>query len=295
MTDDAGRLTGQAHGTRSLVNRILDQPWLLVTPLLVLLVAVFFLPIAWFFIQAVAESNLSLVDQIRAVFLSPDIQYVLWNTNVIALIVTLTVLAMAYPIAYVLTYSKKFVFTLIIICVVVPYFTSVVVRTYSWMVILGRNGILNQWLLQWGIIDKPLDLMYNQFSVIIGISYVLLPYLVLTLFSTMKGIDYNLIRAAQSMGASGFYTFWRIFFPLSMPGLISGCLIVFILAIGFFITPALMGGAEDVMIAMLIQREIELNLNWPMAAMLSLGLLVVTLVLYAIYYRYTNLERMLNK
>ncbi len=276
-------------------SRLLDQPWLLVTPLLGLLVFVFFLPIGWFLFQAISESSLSLVDQVRSVLLSPNISYVLWNTNLIALIVTLTVLLMAYPIAYALAYSNKLFFTLIIISVIVPYFTSVVVRTYSWMVILGRNGILNQLLLNWGVIDQPLELMYNRMGVIIGMSYVLLPYLVLTLFSAMKGIDYNLIRAAQSMGASGTYTFLKVFLPLSMPGLISGCLIVFILAIGFFITPALMGGAEDVMIAMLIQREIELNLNWPVAAMLSLALLAVTLVLYAIYYRYTNLERMLGK
>lgn len=276
-------------------RHMLDQPWLLLTPLLGLLVFVFFLPIGWFLFQAISESDLSLMEQLNSVLLSPDISYVLWNTNLIALIVTLTVLLMAYPIAYVLAYSNKLFFTLIIISVIVPYFTSVVVRTYSWMVLLGRNGILNQLLLNSGVIDQPLELMYNRTGVIIGMSYVLLPYLVLTLFSAMKGIDYNLIRAAQSMGASGTYTFLKVFLPLSMPGLISGCLIVFILAIGFFITPALMGGAEDVMIAMLIQREIELNLNWPVAAMLSLALLAVTLVLYAIYYRYTNLDRMLGK
>lgn len=280
---------------RTSVARLLDRPSLFLIPLLALLIGVFFLPILWFFIQAVRESELSLFEQARQVFASPDIQYVLWNTNFNAAIVTLTVLAMAYPIAYVLTYCRRAAFTLILICVIVPYFTSVVVRTYSWMVILGRNGIINQWLINAGLINEPLDLMYNQFAVIVGMSYVLLPYLVLTLYSSMKGIDFNLIRAAQSMGASGLYTFIWIFFPLSMPGLVSGSLIVFILAIGFFITPALMGGTSDVMIAMLIQREIELNLNWPMAAMLSIALLAVTLVLYAIYYRYTSLERMLNR
>src|SRR5690606_6659399 len=119
-----------------------------------------------------SESNLSLMEQLNSVLLSPDISYVLWNTNLIALIVTLTVLLMAYPIAYVLAYSNKLFFTLIIISVIVPYFTSVVVRTYSWMVLLGRNGILNQLLLNSGVIDQPLDLMYNRTGVIIGMSYV---------------------------------------------------------------------------------------------------------------------------
>lgn len=267
----------------------------LLLPLLGLLLLVFFLPIVWFFYKALSESSAPLLQQIQEVVFSPDISYVLWNTNWIALVVTLLVLLIAYPIAYTLAHSRKLFFTLIIISVIVPYFTSVVVRTYSWMVILGRNGLLNQALLNLGVIDEPLNLIYNRFGVIVGMTYVLLPYLVLTLFSAMKGIDPNLLRAAHSMGASKSYTFRRIYLPLSMPGLISGCLIVFILAIGFFITPALMGGTEDVMIAMLIQREIELNLNWPLAAMLSLLLLAVTMVLYAVYYRYTNLERMLAK
>ena len=277
------------------LSSLLDKPWLLITPLLSLLVLVFLLPIIWFLVQAISESPLSFVEQLKAVFPSSDVLYVIWTTNSISVIVTLSVLLISFPIAYVLAFSRRLFFTLIIISVIVPYFTSVVVRTYSWMVILGRNGILNQLLLDWGIIDTPLDLMYNRLGVIIGIAYVMLPYLVLTLYSAMKGIDHNLMRAAYSMGASGSYTFWRVFLPLTAPGIISGCLIVFILSVGFFITPALMGGSQDVMIAMLIQREIELNLNWAMAAMLSIVLLTVTLILYALYYRYTNLERMLGR
>ena len=125
-------------------------------------------------------------------------------------------------------------------------------------------------------------------------AYVLLPYLVLTLYATMKGIDPSLLRAARGLGAGGFYIFRRVYLPLTLHGVFSGCLIVFILAIGFFITPALMGGPSDVMIAMLIEREVELTLNWPLAAIMSLFLLVVTLVLYSIYYRFANIERMMG-
>src|SRR5699024_3955867 len=207
-------------------SSLLDKPWLLITPLLSLLVLVFLLPIIWFLVQAISESPLSFVEQLKAVFLSSDVLYVIWTTNSISVIVTLSVLLISFPIAYVLAFSRRLFFTLIIISVIVPYFTSVVVRTYSWMVILGRNGILNQLLLDWGIIDTPLDLMYNRLGVIIGIAYVMLPYLVLTLYSAMKGIDHNLMRAAYSMGASGSYTFWRVFLPLTAPGIISGCLIV---------------------------------------------------------------------
>lgn len=268
---------------------------LFLLPLLAMLLFLFVLPIGSFLFKTINESNLSFYQQITSILLSPSIAYVIWNTIVISLAVTLTVLIVAYPISYVMTFSKKIAFTLILICIVIPYFTSVVVRTYSWMVILGQNGVLNQFLLHFGIINEPLKLMYTRFSVIVGMVYVLLPYLVLTLFASMKGVDLSLLRAAHGMGASNTYTFFRIFLPLTVPGVISGSLIVFILSAGFFITPALMGGNKDVMIAMLIQREIEFNLNWPVAAILSLGLLVVTLTLYSLYYRFTNLQRMLGQ
>ena len=124
--------------------------------------------------------------------------------------------------------------------------------------------------------------------------YVLLPYMVLTLYATMKAIDPSLMRAARGLGAGGSYAFRRVYLPLSMHGVISGSLIVFILAIGFFITPALMGGPEDVMIAMLIERSVEILFDWPSAAMMSVLLLVATLVLYAIYYRVTDVRRMMG-
>src|SRR5690606_5763249 len=186
---------------------------------------------------------------------------VAWKTIWISLLVTLLALVTAYPIAYTLTRSGPLAFTVIIICVIVPYFTSIIVRTYSWMIILGTKGVVNEFLIYIGLIDKPLALMYNMVGVVIGMTYVLLPYFVLTLFSTMKGIDMWLVQAGRSMGASIFYVFRKVFFPLSMPGIVSGFLIVYILAVGFFITPALMGGPSDVMMAMLIQRNIEVTMK----------------------------------
>ncbi|MDR3454986.1 MAG: ABC transporter permease, partial [Rhodoferax sp.] len=184
--------------------------------------------------------------------------------------------------------------TLVIFCVVVPYFTSIIVRTYSWMVLLGRTGLINQALQNFGLTHAPVALLYNKTGIVIGMTYVLLPYMVLTLFAAMKSIDSNLLRAARGMGASGFMTFWRIYLPLSLHGVISGALIVFILSIGFFITPALMGGPSDVMVAMLIERSVEITLDWPAAAVMSLFLLAVTLVLYAIYYRVTDVRRLMG-
>jgi ABC-type spermidine/putrescine transport system permease subunit I len=183
---------------------------------------------------------------------------------------------------------------MVLFCIIVPYFTSVIVRTYSWMVLLGRNGIVNQLLLGSGLVDAPVALLYNKTGILIGMTYVLLPYMILTLYAAMKAIDPSYMRAAHALGASRTYAFRHVYLPLSAHGAISGCLIVFILAIGFFITPALMGGPSDVMIAMLIERSVEIMLDWPSAAIMSLLLLALTLVLYAIYYRVTDVRRMMG-
>jgi len=159
---------------------------------------------------------------------------------------------------------------------------------------LGEHGLVNDVLAAAGLINAPLPLMYNRLGVLIGMSYVLLPYMVLTLYAAMRSIDPNLLRAAAGLGASGFYTFRRVYFPLSLPGVLSGALIVYILSIGFFITPALMGGQHDIMIAMLIDRELEVAVDWPAAALMSLSLLVVTLGLYAAYYRVTDVRRLIG-
>ncbi|MBZ8131844.1 ABC transporter permease [Afifella sp. IM 167] len=284
-------------GAARRIRLISLDPGFLLLPLLLLLVCVFVLPTFWFFVNSLRETGDSFSQVVKTIFTvltSATIREVIINTNWIAFVVTLVSLLVAYPLAYVMSRARGLVLSLMVACVVLPYFTSVIVRTYSWMVILGRNGIVNDALLGLGIISSPLQLMYNTTSVVIGMSYVLLPYLVLTLYSSMKAIDPRLLQAARSMGASGFYTFRRIYLPLTLNGIFSGCLIVFILAVGFFITPALMGGPRDVMIAMLIEREVELTLNWPLASIMSLFLLLITLVLYAIYYRFANLQKMMG-
>jgi putative spermidine/putrescine transport system permease protein len=218
----------------------------------------------------------------------------LGTTNWIALIVTVTVLLIGYPIAYYLTTASGPGVSIVVLSIVLPYFTSIIVRTFSWMVLLGEHGLINDLLRASGLIDQPLSLMYNRLGVLIGMSYVLLPYMVLTLYAAMRGIDPSLMRAAEGLGASGFYTFRRVYFPLSLHGVLSGALIVYILSIGYFITPALMGGQHDIMIAMLIDRSLEVAVDWPSAALMSLTLLVVTLVLYAVYYRVTDIRRLIG-
>jgi ABC-type spermidine/putrescine transport system permease subunit I len=260
----------------------------LIYPVLAFLGIFFVLPIVWFFAKSAVDFDGSFTAMLLETFTSPMFMTVAWKTVWISLLVTLLALLAAYPVAYTLSRAASFRFTLIIICVVLPYFTSIIVRTYSWMIILGTKGVINNFLVGMGLIEKPLNLMYNMTGVVIGMTYVLLPYFVLTLYSAMKGIDMWLVQAARSMGASNFYAFRKVFFPLSMPGIISGFLIVYILAVGFFITPALMGGPNDIMMAMLIQRNIEVTMDWPLASALSLAI-------YAVYCRYTDLDKMLGK
>ncbi|GAB2889451.1 ABC transporter permease [Paralcaligenes sp. KSB-10] len=267
----------------------------LIYPVLAFLLIFFVCPIVWFFIKSALDYDGSFALKLYQTFTSPLFIAVTWKTVWISLLVTILALLAAYPIAYSLTRAGPLSFTLIIICVIVPYFTSIIVRTYSWMIILGTHGVINRLLISVGIIDKPITLIYNMVGVVIGMTYVLLPYFVLTLYSAMKSIDPWLIQAGRSMGASNSYVFRKVFLPLSVPGIISGFLIVYILAIGFFITPALMGGPNNVMMAMLIQRNIEITMDWALASALSLFLLFITLIIYAFYCKYTDLDKMLGQ
>ncbi|WP_196906276.1 ABC transporter permease [Candidatus Symbiopectobacterium sp. 'North America'] len=179
-----------------------------------------------------------------------------------------------------------------IVIIIIPHFTSVLVRIYAWMVLLGSDGFVNQVLRALGLIDTRLKLMYTPLGVLIGMTYILLPYMVLALYSVMRGIDPQLLRVAYSLGASRFRAFWRIFLPLSLPGVAAGSLLVFILSIGFFVTPALMGSPRDTMIAMVIENQLEVYFNWGFASALSALLLLCTLLLFWVYVRVVGLERL---
>jgi len=274
-----------------------DRTLLLMLPAIAMLIFMFLVPLVLFFVRTFTEfdgTTAEFIDQARELLLSQAYLTALGTTNWISLIVTVTTLLVGYPIAYYLTTATGVGVSIVVLSIVLPYFTSIIVRTFSWMVLLGEHGLVNDTLLATGLIITPLPLMYNRLGVLIGMSYVLLPYMVLTLYAAMRAIDPSLLRASAGLGASGFYTFWRVYLPLSLHGVVSGALIVYILSIGFFITPALMGGQHDVMIAMLIDRALEVAIDWPSAALMSLTLLLVTLALYAVYYRVTDIRRLIG-
>lgn len=263
---------------------------LLLVPALVVLLALFVYPMLGILERSIYKDAWTLAFYRQALG-EPVYLTVMGLTFRTAALVTLLCLALGYPLAYVLASASPRVGRLLLIVVILPFFTSLIVRTYAWMVLLGRNGIVNDYLIALGLTDRPVKLLYNQAGVLIGMTYILLPFMVLTVFSVMRGIDRGLIRAAHSLGASRWQAFRRVFLPLSLPGVAGGTLLVFILSLGFFITPRLMGGPSDVMIAMLIEHEVEFTLNWPFASALAVILLAITLVGFGLYHRAVRLDR----
>jgi putative spermidine/putrescine transport system permease protein len=265
---------------------------LVLLPAVLVLAALFVYPLLGIADRSVYKPRVGYtLDYYAQIWRVPVYLTVIWRTFETSALVTLLCLALGYPLAYLLATLRPRVAQLLIIVVILPFFTSIIVRTYAWMVLLGRHGIVNEYLAWLGLTDAPLPLLYNKGGVLIGMTYVLLPYMVLTVYSVMRGIEPAFIRAAHSLGASRWQAFRKVFLPLSLPGIAGGTLLVFILSLGFFITPALMGGPSDVMIAMLIEREVEFTLNWSFASALAVILLVLTLIGFIGYNRIVRLER----
>jgi ABC-type spermidine/putrescine transport system permease subunit I len=208
----------------------------------------------------------------------------------VALIVTVATLLLGYPVAYALSSISFARANLLMILVLIPFWTSILVRSYSWMVLLGTEGIINEAMQSAGILDAPLKLLNTRFAVYIGMVHILLPFMILPLYAVMRGIDRNLMRAAENLGAPPGAVFRRIFLPLSLPGVAAGCLLVFILSLGFYITPKLLGGQRDVMIAMLIEQQVN-QLEWGFGAALAFVLLLLALGIYTLFTRLLGVER----
>jgi putative spermidine/putrescine transport system permease protein len=209
----------------------------------------------------------------------------------LSLICTFFSLLLGYPLAYLLNHIKPNIRNILVVFVVVPFWTNLLVRIYAWMVILGLHGVINSLLLKAGVISSPFDMLYNTFSVTVGMIHFLLPFMIFSIYSVISGIDKNLIKAAYTLGATPARAFLRIFLPLSLPGVGAGSLIVFILSIGFFVTPALLGGRKDIVISMLIENQVNVQLNWAFAAAIGFTLLVFTLIIFNIANKYLGISR----
>jgi putative spermidine/putrescine transport system permease protein len=199
------------------------------------------------------------------------------------LVITVICLLLAYPLAYLLANLPARQSNLLMILVLLPFWTSILVRVAAWIVLLQSSGLINGALMAMGIIDKPLELVFNRVGVYISMVHIMLPFMILPIYSVMKGISPTYMRAAISLGCNPFASFWRVYFPQTYAGVGAGCLLVFILAIGYYITPALLGSPNDQMVSYFVAFYTNTSINWGMATALGGLLLLATVVLYLIY------------
>lgn len=273
---------------------VLPDRWgWLMAPLLVFLLLVFVAPLATILARSFTDPDVGLQNY-RAFFDSPVYADVLLNTFRISGMVTLITLLLGFPYAYLMTLATPFWRGVLLVAVLVPFWTSLLVRTFAWVLMLNNTGVVNEFLLSVGVIDEPLTLIRNQTGVVVGMVQVMLPYAVLPLYATMRGVDRRLVQAAEGLGARPIFAFWRIYAPLTAPGVIAAALLVFISSIGFYVTPALLGGPKDVMIGELIVQQLSAVLRWGFASALAVILLVVTGVLLLLVSRVVNIGKFLG-
>jgi len=216
------------------------------------------------------------------------------RTLLVSLVITLMTLLLGYPIAYLLATLPARISNLLIILVLLPFWTSLLVRTTSWIVLLQQQGVINDFLVATGLIgeDGRLSMIYNATGTVIAMTHILLPFMILPIYSVMKNIPPSYVRAARSLGATSFTAFWRVYFPNTVPGIGAGAILVFILAIGYYITPELVGGTSGTFISNRIAYHISASLNWGLAAALGTILLVIVLALYFLYDRIVGIDNM---
>lgn len=305
MTDQSGLAAtvdfppGPSSGLRRSGIRWRLQSWApygLVLPVLVLIGVFFLVPLGLvavysFYTRTAGgsmEAVFTLENYIRAAT-RPLYVKVFARTLRLAVVTTFISLLLSYPFAYYLARLKSSRKGLLLLLVIFPFWTSIIVRSYAWLIILGSHGIINSALTALGL--PSVQLLWNETGVIIGLVHILLPYMILPLYASLEGIDISLEEAARTLGAGRWRTFWRITFPLSIPGAATGAVLVFIITIGFYLTPALLGGPQQVVTPMLIYEQVAI-LNYPFAAALSMLLLIIVLILAGVFDRFIGIDRL---
>ena len=265
-------------------------------PAVLLALVTMVLPVAWLFgLSFLADDGSLSLMHYRRMLEQPSYARIFVATFKVSFITTAVCIVLGYPLAYVLAQLPRRVANLLLIAVMLPFWTSLLVRTYAWLVLLQRQGLVNTWGMALGLWDEPLVLVNNLFGTLVGMVHIMLPFLVLPVYGAMRAIDRDYLKAAANLGASPTVAFWRVFFPLSLPGLLAGSLIVFIICLGFYVTPAVLGGGKVIMVSNQIASDIELFFNWGAASSLGVVLLVLTLVFLWIASRLTRLDRVLGE
>ena len=276
------------------------QPWILLAPALSAVTLLLFVPLVFivvysFWLRSATGADLPgfHLDNWREALTDRFYRDILISTLRITAITTLVCSLMGYPAAYFIARSRGNKMILLLL-LMLPFWISYIIRTMSWINILGVSGALNTLLLGIGVISEPLNMLYNEATVILGLVHFLLPFMVLNVFVSLDGIDTNLEDAANSLGATRWQAFLQVTLPLSLPGLAAGGLLCFVLGAGTYITPLVLGGPRDAMFANLVFEAIITQLNWPLGSALSLMLLVVLGVLVMIYNRYLGMAQLMK-
>jgi putative spermidine/putrescine transport system permease protein len=238
-------------------------------------------------LQQNADNAIEWMPADRAIYIT-----VFERTFWIAFQVTLATVLLGFPVAYLLATLPTKTSNLLMVFVLLPFWTSLLVRTTAWFVLLQDNGVINDTLQFLHLTNEPLRLIFSRFGTIVAMTHIQLPFTLLPIYSVMKTISPSHVRAARSLGAGPFYAFWRVYFPQTIPGIAAGCLLTFILSLGYYITPALVGGPTDQMVSNFIASAINQENNWGKASALGAILLVATILLYFVYNRLVGVEKM---
>ncbi len=261
-----------------------------VLPALLLIAFFFIIPVLMLLMRSVLEPTPGLQNY-RELLGSTTYLRVFLNTFTVAGLVTVVAVLIGFPVAWLLAIMPERWSRLVMVIIVLSMWTNLLARTYAWMVLLQRTGVVNKLLMSLGIIDTPLALVNNLVGVTIGMTYIMLPFVILPLVGVLKSIDPAILRAAALCGANKRQCFTRVLLPLSLPGIASGALMVFVMSLGYYVTPALLGGTSNMMLAELVAQFVQSLVNWGMGGAAALVLLLVTLALYAIQLKFLNPRR----
>lgn len=275
------------------------RPWYLLTPSLLAIFALVVVPMSFILVYSFYENVDLAVDRVAFQFsnwqeLLTDGYYrtAIWKTLRLSVIVTILAAVLGYIPAYFIAMTKFKQKWLLLLLLILPFWVSFIIRTLSWIHIMGNQGAINGILMWLGLTDEPLKIMYNEFAVIVGFIHVFLPYMILNIYVSLEGIDENLEPAARTLGATPWQAFREVTLPLSLPGLAAGCLLVFVLTGGSYVTPLILGGPGDFLFGNLIYDAIVVELNWPMGATLSFALLVLLGSVVALYSRLMGMNQL---
>jgi len=290
-------MQGSLPARRAIEERrksMLRQMVIYMTPATFWLVAFFLLPLVVILVISFMKRgtyggivvDLNIDNYTR--LLDSDFFIIFWRSIWLATVTTAISLAIGYPLAYFITRRSPRIRALMVLLVIIPFWTNFLVRTYAWMVILRSEGVINTVLTGLGFIAEPLKMLFTPGSVLVGMIYGFLPFMVLPIYANLEKFDYSLMEAAYDSGANEIKAFFRVMLPLSMPGIVAGCILVFIPSIGAFITPDILGGAKNMMIGNLIDRQFKAGRNWPFASSISVAMMAIVSLATMLYFRTTK-------